>query len=635
MKKVTVPSFSTPTIGRKRYKQFRGVDYSTDETQIDDGRSPRAVNVIADEGGAPERRWGWRTVLNLGKDKPIAGIFPYEATTETGRTMIVHAGDALYKVRLDETTYQPIGGSQVQLMTGLRSGGRTQGFYLNGKLYLLTGAEYIVYDGKTAARVGDDNAYCPLTSYQRKPTGGGEAYEKVNMLCKWRRNRFVGDGSSREFQLDVTGIDAGQTITAKYHITGEKIEVESFDAAKGIVKLKIAPKAPENAGTSNIEIKFAKTTNDRSKILGCTIFAIYGLDGSGDRVFLSGNEKHANTEWFSGLTDPTYFPDINYSVVGSSDFPIMCYLKAQGELLIIKRDNRQEGTIWHHVGTIASNVAAFPLKEGVPGYGAVARYSAANLNDDPLYLSPRGVYAPTTTYYNNVQIRQIFCRSRRVNPKLCKEHDLADAVAATWRGWYVLVVDGRAYVADGNQDKSDNGYEWYYWTNIPARVLRADQQTLYFGTSDGRVCKFNDDMRTEENETLMQAYNDDGAAIHAEWSSKLDSMGNIAMLKTMPKRGSAVHLKRYARSKCTLYIRTERDSGRACREFFADRLNFGDISFERFTFETSANSVRQFRVKMKKWKMIQFIFVSDAVNEGFGIYEIQVKYIEAGEERGA
>ena len=45
--------------------------------------------------------------------------------------------------------------------------------------------------------------------------------------------------------------------------------------------------------------------------------------------------------------------------------------------------------------------------------------------------------------------------------------------------------------------------------------------------------------------------------------------------------------------------------------------------------------MRQFRCKVKKWKMIQFIFVSDALNEGFGIYEILVKYIEAGEERGA
>ena len=83
----------------------------------------------------------------------------------------------------------------------------------------------------------------------------------------------------------------------------------------------------------------------------------------------------------------------------------MCYLKAQGELLLIKKDNRQEGTIWHHSGAMLNDVATFPLKEGVPGYGAIAKYSSANLNDDPLYLSPRGVYA-RPTYYNNMQVRQ-------------------------------------------------------------------------------------------------------------------------------------------------------------------------------------------------------------------------------------
>ena len=177
MRQATVPSFSTPTIGRKSYKRFRGVDYSTDETQIDDGRSPRAVNVIADEGGAPERRWGWRTVLNFGSDKPIAGIFPFEATTEAGRTMIIHAGDTLYKVRLNLDTYLPVADSQTVLMTGLLSGGWSQGFYLNGKLYILTGREYIVYDGKAAKTVGDDTVPAQADGRRRGLREGQYAIE--------------------------------------------------------------------------------------------------------------------------------------------------------------------------------------------------------------------------------------------------------------------------------------------------------------------------------------------------------------------------------------------------------------------------------------------------------------------------
>lgn len=639
MKQIEVPAFSNVASATKNYRKFRGVDYSTDETQIDDSRSPRAVNMIADEGGAPERRWGWRVMLQFPNGASIAGIFPYEGEvtdpqeTEHGRFFLVHAGSSLYRceTKQDGSAFES---DYVQLLTGLKSGGRSQGFYMNGKLYILTGAEYIVYDGATAKKVGDDDAYCPLTSYQREPAGGGEAYESVNMLSKWRRNRFVADGSAKTFQLDVTDIDENTTPTASYFITGESITVQSYDAEKGTVTFASAPKAPENAGTSNIEIKFAKTTSDRQKILGCTIYAIYGLDGSGNRVFLSGNPAHAATEWFSGLSDPTYFPDINYSVVGSSDFPIMCYVKAQGELLIIKKDNRQEGTIWHHAGTMVNDVAAFPLKEGVPGYGAVAPFSAANLNDDPLYLSPRGVYAPTTTYYNNMQVRQLFCRSRRVNPKLTKEDGLSEAVSAVWRGWYVLVLpNGNAYVADGNQDRSDNGYEWYFWTNIPAHVLRADEQTLYFGTTDGRVCKFNDDFVTADNETQMRAYNDNGAAIHAEWATKLDSMETLRHLKTMPKRGLSLHVKSYARSKVQVGIRTEQDSGKIYKEFSADRFSFSDVDFARWTFGSSVNAVVPVLVKKKKWKMIQIYLVSDAINEGFGVYEIELYYEDAGEAK--
>ena len=631
-RKVTVPDFTESEEGTKHYKRFKGLDYSTDETQIDDGRSPRAVNVIADEGGFPERRYGWRTLLRFadadGKTVPVAGIFPYENDNdEENLTLIVHAGSKLYAVKLD-ADYKEVQNSRKELLDKLNSGGRSQGFYMHGKLFILTGEHYVVYDGKTAVHAVDDNAYCPLTSYQRKATGGGETYENVNMLCKWRKNRFIGDGTSTTYQLDVTGIDKDCTPTAAY-LNGSAITVKSYDAEKGTVTFETAPSAPENAGISNFEVKFAKTTEDRKKVLGCTIFAIYGMDGSSNRVFISGNREHAAMEWFSGLSDPTYFPDINYSVVGSSDFPIMCYLKAQGELLLIKKDNRQEGTIWHHSGAMLNNVATFPLKEGVPGYGAIAKYSSANLNDDPLYLSPRGVYAPTTTYYNNMQVRQLFCRSRRVNPKLCKERRLADAVAACWRGWYVLVIDGCAYVADGNQDKSDNGYEWYFWTNVPAKVLCSHEQALYFGTEDGRVCRFNDDLVDENNDIMMNAFSDDGAAIHTEWATKLDTMNTPMILKTMPKRGSGVHLKAYTRSAVEIWVRLETDHGTLMKRVTADRLNFHYISFERFPFGTVVNSIIPFLFKRKGWKAIQVILQSDTVDEGFGVHEVVIRYFIA------
>lgn len=124
-----------------------------------------------------------------------------------------------------------------------------------------------------------------------------------------------------------------------------------------------------------------------------------------------------------------------------------------------------------------------------------------------------------------------------------------------------------------------------------------------------------------------------GAQIHAEWSTKLDTMGSLSMLKTMPKRGSSIHLKSYARSKIEVWIRTEADQGRMHKEIFADRLNFDDIDFSRFTFNTSVNNIVPLLVKKKKWKAIQIILRSDALNEGFGVYEIELKYEDAGEAK--
>ena len=55
---LSVPSFTQPSEGYKVYQQFRGVDLLTDDTQIDDSRSPWAVNLISDAGGYPEKRVG-------------------------------------------------------------------------------------------------------------------------------------------------------------------------------------------------------------------------------------------------------------------------------------------------------------------------------------------------------------------------------------------------------------------------------------------------------------------------------------------------------------------------------------------------------------------------------------------------
>ena len=92
-----------------------------------------------------------------------------------------------------------------------------------------------------------------------------------------------------------------------------------------------------------------------------------------------------------------------------------------------------------------------------------------------------------------------------------------------WKHNLMLCLSGECYVADAAQKTYTNNktntfeYEWYYWTNIPARTAYNFEEILYFGTEDGRICRFNDDLKNSRGEIEPAAYSDDGAAIVAEW----------------------------------------------------------------------------------------------------------------------
>jgi len=87
-----MPKVSGTSIRTKRYDRFRGVDFSTDPALVDDARSPWAPNMVADKGGMPEKRPGWRTLVEL--EGRINGL--HTLMTDSGEQLLVHAGERLY-----------------------------------------------------------------------------------------------------------------------------------------------------------------------------------------------------------------------------------------------------------------------------------------------------------------------------------------------------------------------------------------------------------------------------------------------------------------------------------------------------------------------------------------------------------
>lgn len=605
-------------ITRTRYAAFRGADFSTDPSLVESCRSPLCTNIVADGGGMPQKRLGYRTVQSLGDT--VYGLFGAEFGGTVKR--LVHAGTKLY-VWADD-------GTPAVLLSGLPRR-KSRAVFLAGKLWIVTGGGFYSYDGTEAKRVSASGAYVPTTTITRSPSGGGVSYEAVNLLTPYRKNAFQTDGKSVKFTLDGE-IDVSGAVRA--WVWGEEVTDFTLDRAAGTITLPSAPAAPDAGASDGLVVQFPHTVAGYTdRIDKCTIITTYGI-GTNDRAVLSGNAELPNVDWTSGMNDPTYFPDLLYNEVGSEATAILGYCRLGRSLGIVKEDNGQDSTIYLRTAELQDSEIAQPQQQAVAGVGSIAPGSFASLLDDPLFLSRNGVMAVATNSYTSEKITQ--GRSFYVNNRLNDEPEREKAEAVIWNGMYMLALpNGHVYALDGRQNKTyrsaalgDYVYEGYYFENIPAACWlnrRAGaEESLYFGTADGRICKLNTDIED------MSRYSDDGAAISAVWATKYDDDGTPAVLKTLLKRGCCVTIKPYARSSAEVYIRADRTGGHEKKVAGKpmDILDFSDIDFERITFNTDESPQEIFlNRKVKNYKRLQIIVRNREPNEGFGIFQITKHYV--------
>ena len=606
-------------ITRTRYAAFRGADFSTDPSLVESCRSPLCTNIVADGGGMPQKRLGYRTVQSLGDT--VYGLFGAEFGGTVKR--LAHAGTKLY-VWADD-------GTPAVLLSGLPRR-KSRAVFLAGKLWIVTGGGFYSYDGTEAKRVSASEAYIPTTTITRSPSGGGVSYEAVNLLTPYRKNAFQTDGKSVKFTLDGE-IDASGAVRA--WVWGEEVTDFTLDRAAGTITFPSAPAAPDAGASDGLVVQFPHTVEGYAdRIDKCTIITTYGV-GSNDRVVLSGNPDCPNLDWTSGLYDPTYMPDLGYAAVGSEATPICGYCRIGSSLGIVKADDGSDSTVFLRSAALSENgEAVFTLQQTIAGVGAVAPGSFASLFDDPLFLSRAGVAAITSSSLTGEKIIQN--RSLYLNAQLTNEPSLPEAEAAVWQGMYLLAVpEGHVYILNGRQTKTfrssalgDFVYEGFYWENVPALCWYVQRsgtdEALYFGTADGRICKLNTDIED------MSRYSDDGTAISAVWATKYDDDGTPAVLKTLLKRGCCVTIKPYARSSAEVYIRADRTGGHEKKVAGKpmDILDFSDIDFERITFNTDESPQEIFlNRKVKNYKRLQIIVRNQEPNEGFGIFQITKHYV--------
>lgn len=572
----------------------------------------------------------------------VNSISPRKSYDISNKNYVYHVGTKLYTRASNSTRVVEIYNDANQHIS--------QSWQLNEKLVIIDGKHvytYAVGDEKVSI-LGVDEGYIPTVTISKNPDGGGIPYEPINMLQPGFYELFLGTAQAVNYQLSFSGLDSTTTKAWVLNGSGNWVEKKegvdyTVDRGSGVIKFNSAPGVTPLTGEDNVKILAYRTVPGYlDRVAKCTTGTLFGVGGAADRLFLSGNPDYPNWDFYSEQYDPTYFPDTGYSALGSAASAIVGYAIVNNYLATFKDDFDTSQAVFIREGDLVVKEVegrevsepAFRLINTLQGNGVVAPYSFGYLQTEPLFLTRSGIYAITAQDITGEKYSQN--RSFYLNGKLTKETGLENAVATVFNDMYVLAVNNQFYILDGLQatrtDRSEpyatRQYVAFYCTDIPCVSLWTDEQALWIGTNDGRICRF----ATEIED--INSYNDDGEAIYCCWETP-DLDGKL-FYKNKTFRYFAIRMMKAIRTSAVLwgqkrgnwtFIKEDRVSGLA--------FDFDNIDFELFSFSTDrSEKVVHSKVRVKKVDKARFRVENGKLNEPFGVFDLALEYIERGNYKG-
>ena len=602
---------------------FLGVDFSNSPANIDDNKSPNAVNLIRDVPGKVRKRMGYEVIKDYGQ----GNINGYH-TRRGDDKAIVHVGTNMYMG--DVIVYE---GANDAI---------SRSWQFNDNLYIIDGKKMLQYDGKSL-HTCESVAYIPTITIAKAPGGGGTQYEALNLIQPAFIELFLSDGTSTSYQLTFGQLD--DTPVKVWFLDSnanwvEKKEGTDFTVNRpaGTINFTTAPEKSPLTGEDNVKIQAYRTVEGYAdRINRCKFGTRFGVNGAFDRLFISGNPDYPNSDWYSQQWDCTYFPDTGYSLLGSSKSAIVGYSIISNYLATHKDEMEQDLSIILREGDMVDNEPSFKIINTLQGAGAIATNSFAYLCTEPLFLTRSGLYAVTAQDITGEKYAQ--SRSFYLNGKLTNEkyEDLVNSFACIYNDMYLLsVAHDRLYILDGLQpirtDKSEpyatRQYVAFYCNNLPIHSMWEQDNRLFFGTNDGKICRFYNDKES------LNSYSDNGERIVCQWETP-DIDGTL-FYKNKTLRYIAIRVGAAIATSVKIY-----GMDRGLWNFIKYDNTFGRyFSFQNLVFSKVAFSgnktqkVSRTKVRIKKVDKYRIRLVNDELNEPFALYNIAMEYTENGNYKG-
>lgn len=607
--------FPTPAAKPLAYLQvdrFLGCNFTDHPSNVEMTMSPNAPNMIRDVPGKVRKCMGYERMATY--PARINGAHFYKGQGQP----LIHAGTGLYL-------------GQACIYSGMADA-RSLSWQFGDALYLLDGKHFLRFDG-TAVQTVQSCATVPTVTIAKAPTGGGTALHPLNLLTGAFCEKFAGTATDKTYRLTFAPLDAAEVKVQVRGAAGWQTLIEgtafSVDRASGTVTFVTAPGESPVRGEDNVSITASRTVAGYAeRIAECLAGIPFGIGGAADRLFLGGAPNRPNYDYFSAGGDPTFFGDISYSVLGREDSAVMGYTVVQSQLATHMKGGEDSRNIVLRQGELRGSDVVFRVTALLQGPETIARGSFGYLTSEPVFLTPQGIYALTAADTTGERYAQN--RSYYLNGRLCAEANLADAVAAVFRDMYWLCVNGRAYLLDGLQPLTQKQglpyatrqYAGFYRTNLPARVMWQVGGRLWFGTGDGRICRFYDDP------LALRSYTDDGAAIAARW--ELPDFSGRQFYRSKSVR--ALRLRLAAAPVTSLKVEAMQNGlwqAAAGEDLRARYFDWGNLNWAKFTWSCdSSPRLVSLRTSIRRTDKVRFAFINDALHEPFGLFDLALEYRE-------
>ena len=399
-------------------------------------------------------------------------------------------------------------------------------FVFNKMLYFLSEDVYLQYDGETCKEV---EPYIPDILIVSKPDGtGGEVTDyNYNSLGTGFRVGFNGDGTSTVYHLPIQKNEDGNVIpmdaTPVKVLIGDTEWTEgegnhfTVDRTAYTVTFAAAPAE----GTDNVFIT-AYVTNPvyRENILKCKYAASYGGNNN-SHLFLAGNGK--STYYYSDVFDASYFPEMNYATIGSTEDDITGFGLQYNVLIIFKPT--EVFSISYSFSKDTNGVERMLLTSQ-----PVNNEVGCDMPKTIEYIDNRltwgnSIYGVCTLCSTAIlDERNVRVVSRNINGGerengLLAEADLSKAIAIDYDGKYILFTGQTAYMWDYTNapfsettrysvDEMAKATAWYKWDSIGKETVTNGiviNNKAYYA-SGNYVCTFNNKLNDFETDAIESCY---------------------------------------------------------------------------------------------------------------------------------